>query len=91
MDMTSGDRVCRCMAVSSMSSTIEKPIGVIYCTADLRKDRCPAKIRDNDHPTVTSACLRCEYARVKHFKRGKVVVEAGEKDVDEKKAYISEV
>jgi len=72
-------------------NNIEKPIGVIYCTADLRTDRCPAKIADNDHITVTSACLRCEHSKVRHFKRGRVVAEAGKKDTDEKKEYTSEV
>lgn len=71
--------------------TIEKPIGVIYCTADLRTDRCPAKIEDNDHITVTSACLRCEFSKVRHFKRGRIVAEAGKKDADEEKEYTTEV
>ncbi len=69
----------------------EKPIGVIYCTADLRKDRCPAKIPDNDHITVTSACLTCEHSKIRHFKRGQAVAEIGKKDTDEKKEYTSEV
>jgi hypothetical protein len=77
------------MDVRQMSR--EKPIGVIYCTADLRKDRCPAKISDNNYITVTSACLRCEHSKIRHFKRGKAVAETGKKDTDEKKDYTSEV
>jgi len=68
----------------------EKSIGVIYCTADLRKDRCPAKIPDNDHITVTSACLTCEHSKIRHFKRGQAVAEIGKKDTDEKKEYTTD-
>jgi len=66
-------------------------MAVLYCTADFRTDRCPAKIEDNEHVTATSACLRCEYAKIRHFKRGKAVAEIGKKDTDEKKEYTSEV
>lgn len=69
----------------------EKPIAILYCTADFRTDRCPAQIPDNDHITATSACLRCEHSKIRHFKRGKVVAELGKKDTDEKKEYTSEV
>ena len=70
---------------------IGKPIAVLYCTADFRTDRCPAKIQDNDYVTATSACLQCEHSKIRHFKRGKVVAELGKKDTDEKKEYTSEV
>lgn len=68
-------------------NSIEKPIAVLYCTADFRKDRCPAMIQDNDHVTATSACLGCEFSKIRHFKRGKAVAEAGNKDTDERKEY----
>ena len=68
---------------------IEKPIGVIYCTADFRTDRCPAKIQDNEHSTATSACLNCEHSKIRHFKRGMIVAEAGKKETDEKKEYVT--
>jgi len=71
-------------------NNIEKPIAVLYCTADFRKDRCPAQIQDNEHVTATSACLRCEHAKIRHFKRGKMVAEIGKKDTDENKEYTTE-
>lgn len=78
------------MDVRQMNN-IEKPIGVIYCTADFRKDRCPAKIQDNEHVTATSACLMCEHSKIRHFKRGKAVAGIGKKYEDEKKEFTSEV
>jgi len=68
----------------------EKPIAVLYCTADFRKDRCPAQIQDNDHVTATSACLKCEHSKIRRFKRGAVVATAGNKETDEPKEYTSE-
>jgi|LGVE01.1.fsa_nt_gb hypothetical protein len=78
------------MDVRQMNN-IEKPIAVLYCAADFRTDRCPAKIQDNDYVTATSACLNCEYSKIRHFKRGMIVAEAGNKGTDEKKEYTSEV
>ncbi len=72
-------------------NNIEKPIAVLYCTADFRKDRCPAKIQDNDHVTATSACLRCEFSKIRHLKRGKIVAEVGKKETDMEKKYTTEV
>jgi hypothetical protein len=77
------------MAVRLMDN-IAKPIGTLYCTADLRKDRCPAQIADNEHVTAMSACLRCEHSRLRAFKRGVLVSERGKKELQEKKEYVTE-
>ena len=66
---------------------IGKPIAMMRCTADLRSDRCPAKIRGNAHDTVLSACLHCEHGRVTHCARGSVIAEIGGKAADETKEY----
>jgi hypothetical protein len=60
-----------------------KPVAAIYCFADFRHDRCPAKIEGNDYNTDISACLVCSFSRIKHFKRGQRVSEIGKKAMQE--------
>ena len=67
--------------------SIGKPVVVIYCFADFRYDRCPAKIAGNEHTTDVSACSGCEFSEFKHFKRGLAVSEIGKKELQEPKRW----
>ena len=64
-----------------------KPVAAIYCFADFRHDRCPAKIEGNDYNTDISACLGCSFSRIKHFKRGQQVSAVGNKEMQEPKEW----
>lgn len=64
-----------------------KPVVAIYCFADFRYDRCPAKIEGNEHVTDVSACMVCEFSEFKHFKRGQAVSEIGKKEMQEPKEW----
>ena len=70
-------------------NNIEKKIVTVYCTADFRSDRCPAMIRDNDHATVISACLRCEHSTNRLSMRGETIAEVGNKEMNERKEYVT--
>ena len=66
-----------------------KPVAAIYCYADFRNDRCPAKIEGNEYRTDLSACLVCGFSKIKHFKRGQQVSEIGKKEMQEPKKWLS--
>ncbi len=68
---------------------VAKPVAVIYCYADFRNDRCPAKIEGNDYTSAVAACLACSFSKIKHFKRGQKVSEIGKKEMQEPKEWLS--
>ena len=75
-----------CVAVGRC---VAKPVAAIYCVADFRNDRCPAKIEGNDYHTAVAACLVCSFSRIKHFKRGQQVSAIREKETQESKDWFS--
>lgn len=73
----------------AVGQCVAKPIATLYCYADFRCDRCPAKIEGNDYHTDVAACLACSFSRIKHFKRGQQVSEIGKKEMQEPKEWLS--
>lgn len=73
----------------AVGQCVAKPVATIYCYADFRNDRCPAKIAGNDYHSAVAACLACSFSRIKHFKRGQKVSEIGKKEVQEPKEWLS--
>ena len=61
---------------------LKKPVATMYCTADFRTDRCPAQIKNNGCRTVQAACGLCPYVRFELHRRGKIVAEIGDKEVE---------
>jgi hypothetical protein len=61
---------------------LKKPVVTLFCEADFRTDRCPAKIAGNDYPTVQAACMGCEYMAIKLHGRGKTVAEIRENEAN---------